>query len=227
MSLHDLEQQFTRLNVEAFRFIYLGRHKEAIPIALQAYEVKRRLYNGKDHPDVATYLTDLGEMHRQIGDYKSALKFHLQAQDMLDNLDGEYLKEFARIQNNLALVYSGIGKYKEAEDLFVTAQQILTKIHQENTKLYASILNNMGGLYNSMLDYERAEKHYREALDLQRKVLEGKENHPHYIRTLQQIALLRLQQNKYVEVRNLLAQTIGIQCRIFGRNHSDVGFGTE
>src|SRR6266487_2226066 len=223
MSSEGLEKQFDLLNAKAFQLIETGRHKEAIPFALQAYEIMRHIY-GEPNPELATYLTNIGEMYRQIPDYNNALQFHLQAQKMLNNVSGEYPHQLAIIQNNLALVYSDMGKYKESEDLFLRAKQNLTGIHEVNTRWYASILYNMGYLYESMYDYDRAEKYYTNALNLQHVLLKEdlKEDHPKYIRTIHQLAGLKYKNGEYIEAGNLYVQIIGIQCQIFGRDHPSV-----
>ena len=94
----------------------------------------------------ASAINNLAVLYYNIGEYKHAEKYFVEAVDV-------YLKSSlaGRLQtaiciNNLGALYNEMGNFKVAGKLFFQAKEIMEKDQQQNNPLYAVMLNNVASV---------------------------------------------------------------------------------
>src|SRR5262249_55261379 len=150
----------------------------------------------------------------------------------------------ANALNNLAALSLEQGEAAKAEPLLDRALEIAEKKVKTNRRDVVSILNNLATLHLVKGDYLRAETLYQKALethegwrgkinklmDLARPVVnssgsmtmdegEWQNNNPHIADTLNNLALIRVRQRRFVEANELLQRARRIQEYKLGVNH--------
>jgi tetratricopeptide (TPR) repeat protein len=182
-----------------------GSFAKAEPLCRQALAMRQQLL-GKEHPHVATSLSNLAELYRSEGCYEEAEPLFRQVLAMRQKLLGKEHPDVAASLNNLAFLYTSQGRYEEAEPLFQEAlamhQQLLGKEHPH----VATSLNNLAELYRSEGRYEEAEPLFREALAIFQQLL-GKE-HPHVATSLNNLAELYRSEGRYELAEPLLREEL-------------------
>ena len=81
--------------------------------------------------------------------------------------------------------------------------ELFSEYHPDHAD-YSTSLNNLGILYKNLGDYAKAEEYYLQALAIQKKVLG--EEHADFLRSQQNLALLRFRQEEYPESLGLLKE---------------------
>ena len=139
-----------------------GDYTQAEKYYLEAKNIYEKVL-GKEHPDYATSLSNLGYLYNAIGDYTQAEKYYLEAKNIYEKALGKEHPDYATSLNNLGLLYNNIGDYTQAEKYYVEAKNIREKALGKEHPSYAASLINLGYLYNAIGDYTQAEKYYLEA----------------------------------------------------------------
>ena len=82
---------------------------------------------------------------------------------------------------------------------------------------YAIDLSNLAGLYDHIGQYEKAEPLYKQALEIQKRLLG--EDHPDYAMSLNNLAALYGHMGQYEKAESLYRQALAISGRVLGENH--------
>ena len=123
-----------------------GKYQDAIPLAKQALAYSERVL-GPDHPDTATALNNLAEVHREMGDYAKAEPLWQRALNVREKVLGVEDPLTALSLNNLATLYLDTGEYAKAELLYERALRINEKVFGPENPETAASLNNLAELY--------------------------------------------------------------------------------
>jgi tetratricopeptide (TPR) repeat protein len=135
---------------------------------------------------LADYLTRLGMVLLDTGDFAEAEKPFIRALDILKKTLGSEHPDVAVNLNNLSVLYCRQGKYDKAELHCQRALEIQEKTLGSEHSDVATSLNNLAGLYVDQGKYEEAEPLSRRALQIMEKVL-GPE-HPYVAMSLNTLA---------------------------------------
>src|SRR4051794_10492667 len=102
------EEEFQRLNQQALQLYQQGRYEEAISLSTRSLELARQIW-GEGHPDYATILSNLAELHRAMGDYAAAEPLLRRALEIRRVALGEGHPDYAQSLNNLAELHKAMG----------------------------------------------------------------------------------------------------------------------
>jgi CHAT domain-containing protein/Flp pilus assembly protein TadD len=174
---------------------------------------------GKEHPDYATTLNDLGGLYDRMGDYAKAESCYLEARAIREKVFGKEHPIYATTLNDLGGLYDSMGDYAKAESCYLEAKAISEKVLGKEHPFYATTLNDLGGLYYRMGDYAKAESCYLEARAIREKVF-GKE-HLSYATTLNNLGALYDKTGDYAKVESCYLEAKAINEKILGKEHPD------
>jgi CHAT domain-containing protein len=158
-------------------------------------------------------------LYQEIGQYKKAEKYYLEAEKIDKEILGENHPDYTINLNNLALLYQEMGLFEKAEKYYLETEKIDKKILGENHPDYAIDLNNLAFLYQKMGQYKKAEIFYLKTIDIKAKSL-GK-NDLGYATSINNLASLYKRQKKYRAAKKLIIEAKDIRKNLLGENHPD------
>lgn len=209
-------QEAARLTDQAFELFQQDNYAEAEPLLQQALQILERIL-GDTHPDVATSLLNLAEVHEAQGNYAEAEILSRQALQIYEQTLGDTHPDVAASLNNLGLLYRNQGNYAEAEPLYQRALQIREQTLGADHPEVAVSLDNLADLYRIQGNYAEAEILFQRALQIFERSLG--ETHPNVAINLSNLALLYLEQRNYAEAEPLLQRALQILEQSLGNTH--------
>jgi len=175
---------------------------------------------GAEHPDVATLLNNLAELHKNKGDYGRAELLFQRALAIDERALGAEHPAIATDLNNLATLYYVKGDYGRAVPLYQRALAIKEKAVGGEHPDVATLLNNLAGLHEKKGDYRRAELLLQRVLAIREKVL-GAE-HPDVATSLNNLASLYHAKGDYGRAEPLYQRALVISEKALGPEHPNV-----
>jgi CHAT domain-containing protein/Tfp pilus assembly protein PilF len=173
---------------------------------------------GKNHPDYAQSLGNLGLLYRRMGDYPKADSLIRSSLEIKKRALGEHHPAYARSLNDLAGLYQDMADYVRSEPLFRQALEIRGELLGKNHTEYAASLNDLGLLYQALDDYAKAEPLLRHSLEITKRA-EGE--NAEYATSLNNMAALYLNRQDNEKAEPLFRQALEIYKRERGENHSN------
>ncbi len=136
----------------------LAHYKEAFKSYQKALVIFRQV---KDPAGEGTTLNNIGELYRDIKQYKKAVEFYQQALVIVKQFDpvGE-----ARTLNNIGMTLRQQGQYREALESYQQALAIFRK--QKDPSGEGATLNNVGSTLVAMGKFREAEQSLSDALKI-------------------------------------------------------------
>jgi tetratricopeptide (TPR) repeat protein len=90
--------------------------EQAIVKKKEAYEMQNRMFNGREHPDLATTLQSLGESFRKRREFSRALDYFERAYDMRKKIYKEMAHQhLIESLRSLNVIHFQLGNEKEAK----------------------------------------------------------------------------------------------------------------
>jgi CHAT domain-containing protein/Flp pilus assembly protein TadD len=233
-----LEEQISELREQ-------GRYTEAIPLAEEMLEIRRRL-QGADHwqvtdavklvetlkyiaalpPDAQAELVEADRLELEQtrlyeqGKYDDALNLAQRQLEIRRRLLGqEHLDVAVSLRSLGALLYLN-RDYAGAEPVLQEALAMYRKLLGKEHPHVASSLNNLAALLRSKGDCARAEPLHREALAMKRKLLG--EEHPDVAASLNNLAALLWSKGDYAGAEPLCREALAMRRKLLGEEHPDV-----
>lgn len=125
---------------------------------------------GKDHPNFAMLLNNLGELRRQRDDLVEAEQLLLRARSILEAAVGKQSPQLFQVLNNLALVHLAREELKEGQALLEQARRLLEAQKIPSFDLATCLCN--------LADVARKRRQFAESLDLYKQALDqAKQTH--------------------------------------------------
>src|SRR6218665_1128936 len=197
-----------------------GEYSKAFARAEHALALREAAL-GTTHPDVASCLELMGDLHRRQGHLNHAEPLLKRALAIYEAARGKSHPDVAASLNSLAVLYSDQGLYDQAEPLFRRALTLRKATLGHKHPLVAASLNNLAALYmNQGLYSDRAEPLYWRSLAIREAAL-GK-NHPHVAHSLNNLANLYTQQGLYAQAEPLFLRSLILREAALGKSHPDV-----
>ena len=197
-----------------------GEYSKAFARAEHALALREAAL-GTTHPDVASCLELMGDLHRRQGHLNHAEPLLKRALAIYEAARGKSHPDVAASLNSLAVLYSDQGLYDQAEPLFRRALTLRKATLGHKHPLVAASLNNLAVLYmNQGLYSDRAEPLYWRSLAIREAAL-GK-NHPDVAQSLNNLANLYTQQGLYAQAEPLFLRSLTIREEVLGKLHPDV-----
>jgi CHAT domain-containing protein/tetratricopeptide (TPR) repeat protein len=204
------------LNNLAVLYREMGEHGKALPLLLEARDLRRQAL-GEKHPDYAQSLNNLALLYQHIGEPGKALPLYLEARDLYRQALGEKHPDYASSLNNLAFLYQDMGEHGKALPLLLEARTLARQVLGEKHPDYASSLSNLALLYHAMGEHRKALPLYLEALKLKRQVLG--EKHPLYATSVNNLAGLHQEMGEPGKALPLLLEARRLRRQVLGEKH--------
>jgi CHAT domain-containing protein/tetratricopeptide (TPR) repeat protein len=214
-----LDSEARELDTKVGQLFVEGRYNEGIAIAKDLLAVREKTL-GKNHPDVARSLSDLGWLHSFTGRYGEAEALFKRGLEIREKRLGKNHPDVAHILNRLALLYWNTGRYGEAVGLHKRSLEIKEKRLGRGHTAVAYTLNNLALLYGTTGRYDEAEALYRRSLEIYEKRL--RKDHPEVATSLNNLALLFQAIGRYGDAEPLLKRSLEIREKMFRKNHPNV-----
>ena len=214
-----LLREADKFDAETEKLYQEGKYTAGITPARKALEIKASLL-GKENPEVATTLNNLGVLFRALGKYKEAeapLKQALAIQEKVFTKDHP---EVALTLNNLAATYHDRGDYKDAEPLYKQALTIEEQVYGKDDLVVALTLNNLAALYHDQGKYGEAEKLYTRSFEIREEELG--QQHPDVATTVSNLASLYQDKKEYDKAEPLYRFVLSSDEKRLGKNHPQV-----
>ncbi len=214
-----LLEEADKFAAEVEKLYQEGKYTAGIPPARKALEIKATLL-GKEDPEVATSLNDLGVLFRALGKYKEAEAPLKQALAIQEKVLTKNDPEIALTLNNLAATYHDGGNYEKAEPLYQRALAIEEQVYGKDDLVVALTLNNLAALYHDQGKYTEAEKLYTRSFEIREKELG--QQHPDVATTVSNLASLYQDKKQYDEAEPLYKFVLSSDEKRLGKNHPQV-----
>jgi len=200
----------------------MNQLQEALPLIREAVDYFVTLYKTEDHPDVAVAFSNLGDLYKEMGEYKKAEECYRKALSIRESVYPAGHESIGWSKNDLALLYQQMNRYKEARDLFEALVALRKELYKtENHPAVATAISNLGDLYEKMGEYKKAEECYRKALSIRESVYPA--GHESIGWSKNDLALLYQQMNRYKEARDLFEALVALSKELYKtENHPTV-----
>jgi CHAT domain-containing protein/Tfp pilus assembly protein PilF len=168
---HDLDQA-RELDDKVARTCGRGEYRRALEAARRSLLLREGAL-GKDHPDVALSLNNLGMLHRALGELDEAMQYLRRAYHLRRDGQGEGHPETALCLNNLGQVHLERGEARQASAALRNSVEALGKALDHRHDAYIDACNNLAVLYQRLGDHARAEKEFVEVIELHKRALKA------------------------------------------------------
>ncbi|MHA7877843.1 MAG: tetratricopeptide repeat protein [Bacteroidota bacterium] len=154
----------------------------------QSLAMRKALYPGQNHPDVARSLNSVGISYAALGEVQKGLAYQEQSLAMRQALyPGENHPELAMSLSNVGGAYATLGEVKKGLEYFEQSLAMRQALYPgENHPAVADSLNNVGLAYADLGELQKGLEYYEQALEM-RKALYPGQNHPNVAQSLNNV----------------------------------------
>jgi len=211
-----------RLSKQVAALYQQGRYTDAVPLAQQAVEIRKRVL-GEDHPDYAASLNVLAELYASQGRYAEAEPLYKRSLAIREKALGPNHLDVAKTLNGLVRLYALQDRDAESERsckrMLTVCEKALGPDHPE----LATILNSLGVFYYGLRKDYLALPLYQRALAIREKALGP--DHPDVAVVLNNLAWIfeeRMFGIESEEAASLFKRALSIREKALGPDHPDV-----
>ncbi|XP_075442898.1 nephrocystin-3 [Ascaphus truei] len=176
---------------------------------------------GKDTPDNARTLNELGVLYYLQNNLETAEMFLKRSLEMRERVQGPEHPDCAQSLNNLAALYNEKKHYDKAEELYERALDIRRRALSPDHPSLAYTVKHLAVLYKRKGKLDKAVPLYELAVEIRQKSFGPK--HPSVATALVNLAVLYCQMKKQVEALPLYERAMKIYEDSLGRMHPRVG----
>jgi tetratricopeptide (TPR) repeat protein len=200
----------------------LGLYDEAEQ-HLRAALAERQALLGREHPQVATSLNNLGELLTDRNQFAEAEGLFREALTIRQKLFGGEHPDVAQSLNNLGLVMQYRHDYDAAEKLHRAALEMCRRLRGDAHPDVVNCLLQLGNALSNKEEYAAAEPVYRQALALVR----GLYGDEHRDTAAGKISLAKLLyvRGDYAASEPLFREALATYRRLLGDEHDNVAWG--
>uniref|UniRef100_A0A2K6PRA2 Nephrocystin-3 n=1 Tax=Rhinopithecus roxellana TaxID=61622 RepID=A0A2K6PRA2_RHIRO len=176
---------------------------------------------GKDTPDNARTLNELGVLYYLQNNLETADQFLKRSLEMRERVLGPDHPDCAQSLNNLAALCNEKKQYDKAEELYERALDIRRRALAPDHPSLAYTVKHLAILYKKMGKPDKAVPLYELAVEIRQKSFGPK--HPSVATALVNLAVLYSEMKKHVEALPLYERALKIYEDSLGRMHPRVG----
>ncbi|XWN34663.1 MAG: tetratricopeptide repeat protein [Roseivirga sp.] len=198
--------------------------QEGLKYKKQALEMRRALFEGQNHPDIAMSLNNVGIAYEALGQGQEGLKYQKQALEMYRALfEGQNHPDIAMSLNNVGNAYQALGQGQEGLKYQKQALEMRRALFEgQNHPDIAMSLNNVGAAYQALGQVQEGLKYQKQALEMYRALFEG-QNHPDLARSLNNVGIAYEALGQVQEGLKYQKQALEMRRALFeGQNHPDI-----
>ena len=211
----DPEIEAGVLNVVGMTFVELGRYTDAAPLLDRAVQLRTTAL-GETHADVAESLESKATLLRWRGEFDEAERLYRRALIIARRTSSGSQDRTAQVLQGLGLNFSQRGDEKEALTFFDEGLA-LARTGSVADRVRAELLASAGVSYRRLEQYPQAEAMYREALEIQRRLLGP--SHPEVGTLLNNLGVLMNASGRYVEAEATHREALRVRQAALGPGH--------
>lgn len=201
----------------------LGDYKTATDI-FSAMVIKESIIKLGDTLGQVIQTSNLSDIYREMGDYKSAIHYAQLAKDLYDKYNftktrnkPHELDVLATIENNLGLTYKAMSQLQKAEEAYENALSIYQSFGLTNTEAYCSTLSNKANLYSELGRYGEASELLWLAIETRKKYFGA--NNENYANAISNLAIVFMYSDHYEQALEKNLEALEIYKNTVGINH--------
>lgn len=205
-----------QLQAGQFLMIFMADYDRALSYFKRARRVAEQ-QNGPEYGDVATALSEIGEVYKYKGDYATALTYCQQAMTLREKIAGKESKPMAESYTNLAALYFHEKRYDEAIPLMQEALRLYELLCEEGDPQIANACNNLGSNLLMLRRYADAAPYVKRSYKLFRSCYG--ENDYHVGIALSNLGSLAYVGKNLEKSEEFFRRSVEILTRVLGPNH--------
>jgi tetratricopeptide (TPR) repeat protein len=232
LCIDALSDEACRLHGAAIEAYGSGRMDEAEELTRRALALFEQA-EGRDHPDVAAVLGDLGAMLEDQCRYMAAEACYVRAAAITESMEvaskiDEDDADIERLRwqslTNLGRIYRVQGRYTQAEPIMRRALNFAERVFGAESLEVSGALNNLGMFGKFAGRFDEASDCYRRALAILEK--HYGEDCPEAASIYHNLGGLEHARGRYAEGTPYARKSVALRRRIHGDNHPDVAADT-
>ncbi|CAF1405332.1 unnamed protein product [Adineta steineri] len=196
-----------------------GKYEEALTFYEKSLAIRQDTLP-PNHPYLAAFHNNTGEVHRNMANYPKALSYYEKALEISQQSLSPNHPALAIPYSNIGIVHHSMGNYSKAllslEKALKTEQESLPPNHPD----LASSYNNIGIVHDSMGNYPKALLSLEKALEIRQQSLPS--NHPHLATSYNNIGAVHASMGNYQKALSYLEKALEIQQQSLPPNHPDL-----
>jgi tetratricopeptide (TPR) repeat protein len=149
----------------AATYSYVGESERALPLHLEALELKREIF-GTTHFEVGFSVNNLAMLYWANGDYAAAEPYFLEAYQIFYDEFGPTHGNTAVVMHGVGLSYESVGNYVEAERWYSEALPIVESVFGTNSQRYMTFNNSLAEIRYIRGDMAGAAALFRETIEI-------------------------------------------------------------
>ena len=205
-----------QLQAGQFVMIFRADYDRALRYFQRAYRVAKA-QNGPEYGDVATALSEIGEVYKYKGDYASALRYCQEAMTLREKIAGKESQPMAESYTNLAALYFHEQRYDEAIPLMQQALTLYEALCEEGDPKIANACNNLASNLLMLKRYKDAAPYIQRSYKLFRSCYG--ENDYHVGIALSNLGSLAFVGNNLEKSEEFFRRSVDILTRVLGKQH--------
>ena len=214
----ELDTMNSEYQLQAGQFVMIFRadYDRALKYFQRAYRVAKA-QNGPEYGDVATALSEIGEVFKYKGDYATALRYCQEAMTLREKIAGKESQPMAESYTNLAALYYHEQRYDEAIPLMQEALRLYEALCDEGDPKIALACNNLGSNLLKLRRYKDAAPYVIRAYKLFRSCYG--ENHYQVGIAYSNLGTLAFVGRNYEQAEENFRRSLEILTRVVGPHH--------
>jgi tetratricopeptide (TPR) repeat protein len=116
------------------------------------------------------FMSELGWIHREMGDARQALEYYEQALSIDKEVYGDRHPTVALRLNNIGSAWYALGEHKKALEYYEQALSIDKEVYGDRHPTVALRLNNIGSAWDDLGEHKKALEYYEQALSIDKEV---------------------------------------------------------
>ncbi len=165
-------------------------------------------------------LRDIGTLYYQIGKYNLALKYAIEAVDILEMSPDKRTDDLTAAYNNLSLIYLAMGQLDRALAFQLKDLKILELVLNPNHLSLATSYNNAALIYQAMGQLDRALEYQLKALKIRESVLDP--NHPYLAASYHNLSTIYHDMKDYSAAIGYAEKAVAIMEKLFPAGHPNL-----
>jgi len=207
------------LNELAFTIHNLGEKPKAIEYYEQALNIDRVVF-GREHPNVAIDLNNIGGAWNDLGDFRKAIGYYEQALIIWKKAFGEKHPDVAAGMTNLGSTWKWLGDNRKAIRYYEQALVIWREVCGEKHLNVYTTLNNLGSAWFDLGDHHKAIEYYEQALAIDEVVFNPE--HPNVAIRLNNLGSAWDGFGDYHKAIGYYEQALAVWKKVYGEKHPNV-----
>ncbi|XP_066298759.1 uncharacterized protein [Branchiostoma lanceolatum] len=181
-------------------------------------EMEQTLYS-EPHPLVALTLCNLGVVHTELLDHRTALHYLQRAEKISEDVFGEDTPhpQVALILNNMGITYKEMGDISKAREYLTRSLDMRLAIYGEDTPHpdIGATLCNLGNLMSTLGEMTTAATYFEKALKMFRGSY-GNKNHPSIAGALDNLGIVFVTKGDYHESLKYHREALEMKQQLYG-----------